>query len=175
MNLGLAAGNLVQVNHLIQFDESVSNPTNEPKWEPCPRMGIYVGCSQSHAANVSLIINPQTGHISPQFHVVYNDDFTMVPYLRNATVHPHWAEIVKASSTIKLYTERQVGTWQMLPELDAEIGDFTSDTSSTSCPSINLEGEEQTCPSEDLDCEGEARIEATLPVNHNHNNQQVAN
>jgi hypothetical protein len=59
----------------------------------------------------------------------------------------------------------------MLPELDAEIGDFTSGISSTSCPSINLEGEEQTCPSEDLDHEGEERIEAVLPVNHDHNNQ----
>jgi hypothetical protein len=63
----------------------------------------------------------------------------------------------------------------MLPELDAETGDFTSDTSNTSHPSSNLEGQEQTCPSEDLDCEGEERIEAVLPVNHDHNNQQVIN
>ncbi len=34
MNLSFAAGNLVQVNHLIQFNESMSNPTNKPKWEP---------------------------------------------------------------------------------------------------------------------------------------------
>ncbi len=41
-----------------------------PKWEPQSRMGIYVGRSSSHAANVSLILNPKTGHISLQFHVV---------------------------------------------------------------------------------------------------------
>jgi hypothetical protein len=58
---------------------------------------------------------------------------------------------------------------------NAEIGDFTSDTSPTSRPSSNLEGEKQTCPSEDLNCEGEERIEAVLPVNHNHINQQVTN
>jgi hypothetical protein len=138
-------------------------------------MGIYGGHSPSHTANVSLILNPRTGHVSPQFHAVYDDDFTAVPYLHNATVPPHWVELVKASLMIELYTEQQVGTWQTLPELDAEIGDFTSDTSSTSCTSINLEGEEQTCPSEDLDCEGEERLEAVLPVNHDHNNQQVAN
>jgi hypothetical protein len=78
----------------------MSNPTNEPKWEPCARMGIYDGRSPSHAENVSLILNPRTGHVSPQFIVVYNNDFTTVPYLRNATVPPHWVEIVKASSTI---------------------------------------------------------------------------
>jgi hypothetical protein len=133
-------------------------------------MGIYVGHSPSHATNVSLILNPQTGHVSPQFHLVYNDDFKMVAYLRNATVPPHWAELVKASLMIKLNTEQQVGTWQILPELDVEIGDFTSDTSSTSCLSSNLEGEDQSCLSEDLDREGEERIKAVLPMNHDHNN-----
>jgi hypothetical protein len=63
----------------------------------------------------------------------------------------------------------------MLPELDAESGDFTSDNSFMSCPSSDLEGEEQSRPSEDLDCEGEERIEAVLPVNHDHINQQVTN
>jgi hypothetical protein len=138
-------------------------------------MGIYVGHSPSHATNVSLILNPQTGHVSPHFHVVYNNDFMSVPYLLNATVPPHWVEIAKASLMIKLYTEQQVGTWQMLPELDVEIGDFTPDTSFISRPSSDLEGEDQSCPSEDLDREGEKRIEAVLPVNHDHNNQQVTN
>jgi len=99
-----------------------------PKWEPRERMGIYVGRSPSHASNVALILNPRTGHVSPQFHVVYNDDFTTVPYLRTATVPPHWAELVRASSTIALHTERKVGTWQSIPELDVEPGDFASDT-----------------------------------------------
>ena len=100
-----------------------------PKWEPRVRMGsIYVGGSPSHASNVALILNPHTGHVSPQFHVVYDDDFTTVPYLRAATVPPHWAQLVRASSTIALYTEREVGTWQSTPELDVEPGDFTSDT-----------------------------------------------
>jgi hypothetical protein len=41
-----------------------------PKWESRARMGLYVGRSPSHAANVALIFNPCTGHISPQFHVI---------------------------------------------------------------------------------------------------------
>ena len=55
-----------------------------PKWEPRSRMGIYIGRSPLHASNVGLILNPRTGHVSPQFHVVYDDDFTTVPYLRSA-------------------------------------------------------------------------------------------
>jgi hypothetical protein len=59
---------------------------------------------------------------------MYNDDFTTVPYLRTATVPPHWAELVRVSSTIALYTECKVGTWQSIPKLDVDPGDFTSDT-----------------------------------------------
>ncbi len=87
----------------------------------------YVGCSPSHAANVSLILNSRTGHVSPQFHIVFDDDFTTVPYLRMATIPPFWAELVSASSKLHVYTERQVDTWQSLPELTPEDGDFTSE------------------------------------------------
>jgi hypothetical protein len=112
-----------------------------PKWESRARMGIYVRRSPSHAANVSLILNPRTGQISPQFHVIYNDDFTTVPYLRTATVPPHWAVLVNASATIELYTEKQIGTWQSLPELDVELGDFTLDTSIQSAVAETSEGD----------------------------------
>ena len=32
----------------------------------------------SHSTNVGLILNPETGHISPQFHVVYDELFSTV-------------------------------------------------------------------------------------------------
>ena len=91
-----------------------------PKWEPRSRMGIYVGRSPSHASNVDLILNPCTGHVSPQFHVVYDDDFLTVPYLCSVDVPPHWAKLVEASSHLEVQTEQQVGTWQSLPELDID-------------------------------------------------------
>jgi hypothetical protein len=68
------------------------------------RMGIYVGRLPSHASNVGLIMNLRTGHVLPQFHVVYDDDFITVPYLHTATVPPRWAELVRASLTIASYT-----------------------------------------------------------------------
>ena len=60
-----------------------------PKWEPRARMGVYVGWSPSHASNVALVLNPRTGHVSPQFHVVFDYDFTTVEYLCKKTVPPH--------------------------------------------------------------------------------------
>ena len=104
-------------------------------------MGIYVGRSPSHASNVGLILNPRTGHVSPQFHVVYDDDFTTVPYLRSVYVPPHWAQLIEASSHLEVQTGRQVGTWQSLPELEIDSGDFSSDFSQVSNPTIRQDRE----------------------------------
>ena len=93
-------------------------------------MGIYVGCLPSHVSNVALILNPRTDHASPQYQMVYDDDFTTVPYVCTAVVLPQWAELVSASLTkIALCTECKVGTCQSLPKLDVKTGDFTSDNS----------------------------------------------
>jgi hypothetical protein len=69
-----------------------------PKWEPRSRLGIYVGHSPSHAGLVALVLNPRTGHILPQFHVVFDDLFTMVPYMNKNKIPPNWADLVKKSS-----------------------------------------------------------------------------
>jgi hypothetical protein len=48
---------------------------------------------------------------------------------------------VSASATIKIYTEKQIGTWQLLPELDVESGDFTLDSSIQSAVVKTTEGD----------------------------------
>ena len=40
-----------------------------PKWEPRSRLGIYLVRSPFHASSVALVLNPRTGHVSPQYHV----------------------------------------------------------------------------------------------------------
>ena len=49
-----------------------------PKWAPRSRCGVNLGFSRLHSTLVGLILNPHSGIISPQFHVVYDDLFTMV-------------------------------------------------------------------------------------------------
>ena len=49
-----------------------------PHWQPCSQRGMFVGFSQSHSSDVPLILNLQTGHISPQFHVVFDDTFSTI-------------------------------------------------------------------------------------------------
>ena len=49
-----------------------------PKWEPRSRQGLHLGWSPLHASTVPLILNLSTGHVSPQFHVVFDDWFSTV-------------------------------------------------------------------------------------------------
>ena len=46
------------------------------------RVSAYVGRSTIHAGNVSLILNISMGHVSPQFHVVFDEYFSTVPSLK---------------------------------------------------------------------------------------------
>ena len=70
-----------------------------PKWNPQARVGINLGRTKSHAGNVHLILNPRTGHVSPQYHVIFDDDFTTVPYLRSGKVPPFWKDLVANGTT----------------------------------------------------------------------------
>ena len=46
-----------------------------PKWEPHSISGIYLGHSQLYAGSVPLVLNQATHHVSPQFHIVFDDEF----------------------------------------------------------------------------------------------------
>ena len=48
------------------------------KWKPRCRVGIYLGPSPSHASSMHLIMSPATGHVSPQFHVTFDDFFETI-------------------------------------------------------------------------------------------------
>jgi hypothetical protein len=69
-----------------------------PKWEPRSNIRVYLGHSPFHAGSVALVYNPSTGHVSPQFHVVFDDDFTTVPYMEAGNIPPNWEDLVTHSS-----------------------------------------------------------------------------
>jgi hypothetical protein len=53
-----------------------------------------------HAGNVALVFNPSTGHVSPQYHVVFDDNLTTVQYMNDKLVPPNWANLVENSSEL---------------------------------------------------------------------------
>ena len=59
-----------------------------PKWSPKLHTSIYPGHSPCHAGSVALVLNLRTGLISPQYHVVFDNDFATVPFLSSADPPP---------------------------------------------------------------------------------------
>ena len=48
------------------------------KWKSRCWQGVYVGHSLQHSGSVALIYNPRTCHVSPQFHVLFDEHFSSV-------------------------------------------------------------------------------------------------
>ena len=61
------------------LDPTLQQGRKLPKWQPRSRRGIFLGFSRVHSSDVPLVLNLKTGHISPQYHVVFDDKFSSVP------------------------------------------------------------------------------------------------
>jgi hypothetical protein len=73
-----------------------------PKWQPRSRQAVYLGHSPHHAQTVPIVFNPRTGLCSPQYHVVFDDQFSTVPYLDQSKPPPHWPELFQ-QSTVNIF------------------------------------------------------------------------
>lgn len=60
------------------LDPTLQQGMKLPQWQPRSRRGLFLGYSHHHSSDVPLILNLQTGSISPQFHVVFDDSFSTV-------------------------------------------------------------------------------------------------
>ena len=47
---------------------------------------------------MALVWNLTTSQVSPQYHVVFYDDFTTVPYMKAGTLPSNWQELIEHSS-----------------------------------------------------------------------------
>ena len=44
-----------------------------------------------------MVLNLATGHVSPQLHVVFDDEFYTVPFMREVTIPPNCKDLVQSS------------------------------------------------------------------------------
>ena len=76
----------VRIKHFHPFgcpvyvldDDLQTAGRKKPRWSERSRIGIYLGLSPEHAASVGLVLNPITGLVSPQFHLIFDDHFDVV-------------------------------------------------------------------------------------------------
>ena len=57
------------------LDKKISEGNKLPRWTPCSHRGVYMETSPLHSSSVPLVLNPSSGAITPQFHLVFNDWF----------------------------------------------------------------------------------------------------
>jgi hypothetical protein len=57
---------------------SIQSGKNYPKWLEQSKPVVYLGSSPQHARSVSLVLDLQTAHVSPQFHLRYDNLFETV-------------------------------------------------------------------------------------------------
>jgi hypothetical protein len=82
------------------LDPTLQDGKKIPCWQPRSRRGQFMGMSKRHASTIGMIRNVLTGAISPQFHVMYDDNFTTLPSSTNpdqAEPPPNWQDLLTYS------------------------------------------------------------------------------
>ena len=104
------------------LDNRLQDGKKIPKWEPRARTGMFLGFSSEHSTTVGLILNLKTGHISPQFHVVYDELFTTVTTDMTVDLEENWLDLWRNSR--EFYLEDWDPTVDgELPGLDPDYAD----------------------------------------------------
>jgi hypothetical protein len=106
-----------------------------PRWQSRSRRGVLMGLSHLHSSNVPLVLNLATGSITPQFHVVFYDDFSTVSSVERETEPPdNWADLCMENTayipTDDPSTNDNITHRDTIPSFDFEFGDDQSPTGS---------------------------------------------
>ena len=92
--VSLASFDHLQQSHVCGCPTYVLDPKLQhgkklPKWQACARWGQYLGVSPDHSRTIGRILSLLSGFISPQYHVTYDDLFSMVPNVESGgTLEP---------------------------------------------------------------------------------------
>jgi len=68
------------------------------KWSERSWQGVYIGHSSCHSGSIPLIYNPQTTHISPQYHVIHDEFFQTVAASSSETLDKHLDKLFPTSA-----------------------------------------------------------------------------
>jgi transposase InsO family protein len=68
------------------------------KWKPRSWLGVYIGTSNCHASAIPLIYNPTSTHVSPQFHVIYDEYFYTVNPSNSAISDVYLSKLYNSSA-----------------------------------------------------------------------------
>ncbi len=99
---------------IFALSNELASGSSLPKWSPWCRLGIYLGPSNEHAQNVCLVLNPNTGLVSPQYHCWFDDFFESVRFQSPKLTVP-----TTLQSLSKLTRDNTSTPWE--PQEDVEV------------------------------------------------------
>ena len=97
------------------LDKRLSDGNSAPKWNPRSRVGIFLGWSQDHARNVAWVLNPNTDHISAQYHVIFGNMFTTVAALTDTKSIELWKGLYKTMDPLDEKANFHENTFTTIP------------------------------------------------------------
>ena len=79
-------------------------------------------------------MSPTTGNLSPQFYVVFNNEFSTLPFLRQQQQPPHWSQLLNQFWYLATDQNFELSnTWETIPSPDEHVprilpskGDFSA-------------------------------------------------
>ena len=77
------------------LDSRLQDGKKIPRWSPRARQGMYLGLSSHHSSNVAWVYNLKTKNISPQFHLVFDDNFTTCDTYKTDKLPDNWDNLYK--------------------------------------------------------------------------------
>jgi hypothetical protein len=75
------------------LDPTLQQGHKLPKRQPRSRQAVYLGHSPQHAQTVPVVFNLHTRLCSPQYHVVFDNHFTMMTASATNTLPANWDEL----------------------------------------------------------------------------------
>jgi len=107
------------------LDSTLSDGHKLPRWKPRSSRCVYVGQSLKHGHAVPLVLNLDTGKISPQFHVVFDDWFQTVDANATSPIdfdHEDWYQTfgLTESQYVKDEDYHDIAQDQVLPATELE-------------------------------------------------------
>jgi hypothetical protein len=95
------SGNKLARTHIFScpiyvLDAAIQDGRKIPTWNPRARLGLFLGFSERHYSQVPLVLNIETGKISLQYHVIFDDKFKIVHLLPdNKALEKQWTRILR--------------------------------------------------------------------------------
>jgi hypothetical protein len=150
------------------LQKAIQDSNTYSKWKSRAWTGVYIGNSTCHLSAIPLIYNPISTHISPQFHVVYDEYFHTVdcqsPSDRDAYLEclfqtsarwlykdeysdkPHLFESFWQGYTHRINPKKRRSTQQASPPEAAELQDCTTGSPSRGSTQRPTSQESDTIP-----------------------------